>query len=178
MGVIGAGVLSACGNAVDLSDHDIRGGVALGMNEAGEIIAHIEACQFRVVAVEVVAGRELLDSREVNPTLGRIVPEDPLSGRFEVNLSSPQAPWRAEQPLTEPENPEHLIIVSPETDGEVSDAKWESISSESASRAMLEDLAPGEVIVTEYNFDAGPTESPTTWVLRPLADFAPQCPAE
>ena len=165
----------ACGNLVDTSNYDTRGGLALGMNGAGEIIAHVEACQFRVDEVRVVQGRELLGG-EPNPRLGLLVTDQPQTGRFEVNLSNPRAPWRAEQPLTEPPDPEHIVIVDAMPDGSTS-PRIEGIRQESASRVELEALAPGEVIVSEWNPDAGPTESPLRNLRIRLEDFHPECPA-
>ncbi|MDO5512128.1 hypothetical protein [Corynebacterium sp.] len=176
LALIPAGLgLSACGNLVDMNDYDYRGGLALGMNEAGDVIAHIEACDYRVNAVEIVQGRELLGG-EPNPTLGRIVTDSPQSGRFEVNLSHPQAPWRAEQPLTEPPNPDHIMIVDPRSDGSVS-RKIEVIRQEAASRTDLEALEPGEGIINVWNPDREMNEDPLIDEIVRLDEFAPECPA-
>lgn len=169
-------VLTACGNLVDMTDYDFRGGLALGMNEAGDVIAHIEACQFRVHAMEVIQGRELLGG-EPNPVLGRIVTDQPQTGRFEVNLSNPQAPWWAEQPVTEPPNPDHIMIVSPETDGTTS-RKIEVISNGSASRTALEALSPGQAIIDVWNEDAGPADPPLVDQVVRLEEFHPECPPQ
>ncbi|GAB3709276.1 hypothetical protein [Corynebacterium nasicanis] len=173
--VVGALTVVSCGNYINMNDFDYRGGFAVGMNDAGDVIAHIEACQYRVTAVQIVQGRELLGG-EPNPTLGRIVTDQPQTGRFEVNLSRPQAPWRAEQPLSEPPNPAHIMIISPETDGTTS-RKMEVIKQESASRTVLESLSPGEAIINVWNKDAGPTEEPVVNEVVRLADFHPECPA-
>lgn len=166
--------LSSCGNYVDMTVYDYRGGLALGMDGNGDVIVHIEACQYRVTAIPVVQGRELLGG-EPNPRLGHIVTDQPQTGRFEVNLSNPQAPWRAEQQLTEPPDPGHIMIVSARTDGSVSQKK-EVIGQESASRTVLEALAPGEVVINVWNEKQEPGDPPLRDEVIRLDEFRPECP--
>lgn len=72
---------------------------------------------------------------------------------------------------------EIIAHVEAMPDGSTS-LRIESIGRESASRMELEALAPGEVIVSEWNPDAGPTESPLRNLRIRLEDFHPECPAE
>ncbi|BAC18762.1 hypothetical protein HMPREF0290_1982 [Corynebacterium efficiens YS-314] len=143
--VLATGVVS-CGNLITA---DVRGDTAFSLNERGELMVHVDTCDYAAVEIDIVAGRENLQGSEVNPTLGTVVTDQPQQGRFAVNMLAPKSPWRVEQPLEPRESPDLLIISSVITGGSVA-GKDEAIPQVSATMSEIAALAPGEVLINEW----------------------------
>lgn len=138
--------LVSCGNVITA---DVRGDTAFSLNERGDLLVHLDTCDYSAVKINIVAGREHLQGSEVNPTLGTVVTDQPQQGRFTVNMITPESPWRVEQPLEPRESPDLLIISSTITDRSVA-GKDEAIPQVSATMSEIAALAPGEVLINEW----------------------------
>lgn len=159
--------LASCGNLITA---DVRGETAFSLNENGELIVHVDTCDYAAIEIDIVAGREHLEGNEVNPTLGTVVADQPQQGNFAVNMIAPESPWRVEQPLESRESPDLIIISSVITDQSVA-GKDEAIPQVSATMNEIAALAPGEVLINEW---VGGEEL-TRNVAVAEADFSAHC---
>lgn len=159
--------LASCGNLITA---DVRGKTAFSLSDNGELIVHVDTCDYAATRIDIVAGWEHLEGSEVNPTLGTVLTDQPQQGSIAVNMIAPEAPWRVEQPLEARESPDLIIISSVITDGSVA-GRNEAIPQVSATMSEIAALAPGEVLINEW---VGGEELTRT-VAVAAADFSAHC---
>lgn len=167
--------LSACGNLVTA---DVRGESALSLNGTGEVLLHVDTCDYRLNGIGVYEGREKLPGGEENVRMGELSTDSPQHGMITVNLQSPETPWEATDPVTMRESDDLIFIVIPTPDGTVA-GRDEAIPQVAATLTQLKALEPGEVLVNDYSHERA-TEPYNSDIIDeigiPEEDFHANCP--
>jgi len=174
--VLGAALtLTACGNLVTA---EVRGESALSLNEAGEVLLHVDTCDYRLNGVGVYEGREKLPGGEENVLMGELAADRSQNGRVTVNLQSPEPPWEATDPVAMRESDDLIYIVIPTPDRTVA-GRDEAIPQVAATMTQLRALKPGEVLINEYSHERA-TELNNRDIIDeigiPAEDLRAECP--